>query len=157
MTKTYENGLLTIVRDDGKILKQERNPATGKPWASEAEAFAFTFDGRYPWLTEAEWAASDEPEEEPYKISPAVFQLLFTFDEMAFIESMIETDAAIRRLDKLLTQGLDYVDMRLPIVTDGVRYILDKMVEDPEFVMTQEESDIRHASILAVTIPGTSV
>jgi|TARA_R110000822_G_scaffold228641_1_gene361032 hypothetical protein len=50
MTKTFENGVLTVTRKDGAVLTQALHPERYEEWTSEAEAMAFKFDNRYHFI-----------------------------------------------------------------------------------------------------------
>jgi|GEM_PF-6694013 hypothetical protein len=50
MIKLFENGILTVTREDGAVLIQDLHPERYNAWRSEEEALAFTFNDRYPFL-----------------------------------------------------------------------------------------------------------
>lgn len=50
MIKTFEDGVLTVTREDGAILTQALHPERYEAWESEQEAMAFKFNNHYPFI-----------------------------------------------------------------------------------------------------------
>lgn len=50
MIKSFEEGVLTVTREDGAVLTQPLHPERYEAWQSEEEAMAFTFNNRYPFI-----------------------------------------------------------------------------------------------------------
>jgi len=54
MIKLFEDGILTVTREDGAVLTQGLHPERYNQWNSEEEAMAFQFNDRYPFIMPVE-------------------------------------------------------------------------------------------------------
>lgn len=136
MTYNYENGVLTITRDDGAIARFAYNPETQEPFANEDEALSYANGSKLYFVMPADAPTS-------IKLSPIEFELLFTIDELVLIDS--SNDPKIKKFNKLVqdqkvanaydpSRGL--IDFGLPMVTGSIDYL----VTCQEAILTEERA-----------------
>ena len=111
MQKTYKNGVLRAVKDDGSWIELDKHPAYQRPWASEDEAMSYPLDhfAFHPAKTEK-------------LMSPVAFKMLFTPQERNTIKK--SNDEIVQDFFELLNDPrLNEIDVNSQVVQDAVRYL----------------------------------
>lgn len=130
MTHNFENGILTLTREDGSFVKFAYNPETQTPFASEEEALAYANSATlYFSMPEVE-----APIAVKTKVGAIEYKLLFTAQERLAIKT--STDPIIQDLYEITNDTrLTEIDLSLKSTKEAIAYLVSVDV------LTQERAD----------------
>jgi hypothetical protein len=116
MTHNYIDGVITLIREDGAILRFSHNPETLLPFESEDEALAYATNSTIPFSFPV-----DVKVELP-KLSPVAFMLLFTAQERVAIKKSTD-DIVMDFMSIVNDPRLTFVDLNLKSTQEAIAYL----------------------------------
>ena len=94
MLKTFENGVLTVTRDDGAVLTLSKHPSRYNEWRSEREALDFSITSNYGF-TDVVQQASEAGE----RVRQERDELLQETDYLALTDLVLSDEVRAYRQD----------------------------------------------------------